>query len=101
MLLRMLCHAGFVLHYHGDFDWGGIRIANRILAEHQARPWRMTCDDYLAAVALGGRELKGNAAVASWDPSLSMSMSEQGVAIHEERVLATLLTDLQPNSDEG
>ena len=101
MLLRALCRAGFVLHYHGDFDWGGIRIANRILAEHQARPWRMIRDDYLAAVALGGSELKGNAVVASWDQSLSTAMSEQGVAIHEERVLATLLTDLQPSSDEG
>lgn len=94
LLLDLLDHAGMTLRYHGDFDWGGIRIANRVLSEHRAEPWRMTTTDYLFIAEHGGRKLRGNPVPAGWDDSLSATMQERGIAIHEERVVKNLLADL-------
>jgi Protein of unknown function C-terminus (DUF2399) len=44
------------------------------------------------AVALTGAEV-----LTPWDPALTAAMSARGLAIHEESVLADLLSDL----DEG
>ena len=41
-LLRLLADHGATLHYHGDFDGEGIRIAAYLLDKTPARPWRMT-----------------------------------------------------------
>ncbi len=95
LLLELLARAGMTLRYHGDFDWGGIRIANRIISEHQAKPWRMSTADYLAVADQGGRELRGDAVPATWDDQLSAVMQAQAVAIHEERVVTSLLADLR------
>ncbi|MEX0652532.1 MAG: TIGR02679 family protein [Phycisphaeraceae bacterium] len=95
LLLNLLSGAGATLHYHGDFDWGGVRIANRIIADHQAVPWRMSTTDYIAAAASGGRELRGSAVPAMWDHGLSAAMLDRGVAVHEERVVPTLIADLR------
>ncbi len=50
LLLDRLRSTGLRLAYHGDFDWGGVRIANLIVQRHGAAPWRMSTDDYRAAV---------------------------------------------------
>jgi uncharacterized protein (TIGR02679 family) len=45
-LLAQLRAAGATLHYHGDFDWSGVRIGNHMVREHDARPWRFSAADY-------------------------------------------------------
>lgn len=52
-LLRALRERGARFRYHGDFDWGGIRIANAVFALIDATPWRYTFRDYLEAVDHG------------------------------------------------
>ncbi|WTW98462.1 TIGR02679 family protein [Streptomycetaceae bacterium NBC_01309] len=95
LLLRRLAEAGAELRYHGDFDHGGIRIANA-LARHVAwTPWHFDAASYRTAASAGlGRELIGGLVVPSWDPDLGEAMAEWGRAIDEESVLDTLLTDL-------
>jgi uncharacterized protein (TIGR02679 family) len=95
-LLRRLVRAGAVLRYHGDFDWPGLTIANRLVAEVGAAPWLMAASNYLAAAG-GGRTvlgLSGAPADASWDPTLRPVMSRVGVAVHEEAVLDEILAGL-------
>ena len=48
-LLRHLHDRGATLRYHGDFDWGGLRIATTLLRHVPFRPWRYSTPDYLAA----------------------------------------------------
>lgn len=96
-LLRGLAGAGAVLRYHGDFDWGGLRIANVLVERLDVRPWRYDAAAYRSAVAdrrLRGRELRGGPVEASWDPSLSALMRRTGRAVEEERVVDDLLGDL-------
>jgi uncharacterized protein (TIGR02679 family) len=92
-LLRRLAGDGAVLHYHGDFDWPGIAIANRLMAETGAVPWLMDAPDYQAAVRRGPatQELSGTPVAASWDPLLGTVMTRFGIAVHEEAVLDDLL----------
>ena len=82
------------LRYHGDFDWPGIAIANRVIARFDARPWHMTADDYVQAVRSDGPVLIGTPAEPSWDPELGAAMRSHGRAVHEESVLAALLASL-------
>ncbi|HEX2824761.1 MAG TPA: TIGR02679 family protein [Burkholderiales bacterium] len=96
VLLSQLSAAGARLHYHGDFDWPGIVIGNFVMRSFDARPWQFDATHYLAHVKRGGRELVPPSAVASWDPRLSDSMSESGLALEEEVVIDSLMTDLVP-----
>lgn len=96
-LLSHLHGAGAELWYHGDFDWPGIAIANRVIAHVGATSWQMDAADYLAAVASATGELPslaGKPISASWDLALEQVMLETGQAVHEEFVLDRLLTDL-------
>ncbi len=92
-LLRRLANDGAVLHYHGDFDWPGIAIANRLVAEIGAVPWLMSASDYHAAIRRipAVLELSGTPVAASWDSSLSTVMIRFGIAVHEEAVLDDIL----------
>jgi uncharacterized protein (TIGR02679 family) len=81
-----------VLRYHGDFDWGGVRIGNVVFRRHGALPWRYETADYLAAPK--GTPLAGAAVEASWDGALATAMREDGRAVHEEGVVEGLLEDL-------
>lgn len=97
VMLSQLRAAGAVLRYHGDFDWPGIRIANLVIREHGADPWRMNKNDYVAAAKRTqrrGTALSGAQIVATWEPSLSSQMAEYGIGISEEAVVASLLPDL-------
>ncbi|MBB4934756.1 uncharacterized protein (TIGR02679 family) [Lipingzhangella halophila] len=94
-LLRQLGAAGAELRYHGDFDWGGVRIANTLLRRVPWRPWRYSAADYRAAVrAAPGTPLMGTPLTAAWDATLTEAMNEVGTRVEEEAVLNDLLGDL-------
>ncbi len=88
-LLRRLADAGATLRYHGDFDWPGIAIANRLVAELGVVPWLMGASDYEAALQRGPTtlDLIGTPVAATWDATLQAAMLRHGVAVHEEAVL--------------
>ncbi|TDO02978.1 MULTISPECIES: TIGR02679 family protein [Halomonas] len=94
-LLEQLEAAGAVLHYHGDFDWAGIRIANALLERFAMRPWRMGVGDLLEYADLGGRLLAGRPREARWDPKLRSALEARGRAVHEEQLIDILLGDLR------
>ncbi|GAB2738640.1 TIGR02679 family protein [Kitasatospora kifunensis] len=95
-LLRLYADAGWTLRYHGDFDWGGMRIATRLLAHVPWTPWHFTACDYRVALAAhpATPPLTGTAADTPWDPSLAPALREAGRRIEEELVLDHLLRDL-------
>lgn len=82
------------IHYHGDFDWDGLTIANRLLEAVPFRPWRFTAADYQDAPK-EGPELRARPVEAAWDPELASAMAKAGVAVEEEAVLGELLGDLE------
>ena len=92
-LLRALLDGGVQVAYHGDFDWGGLEIANHVMALG-ARPWRYCTADYLAAVSdHGGAELQGRRVASPWDPELAVVMERAGRVVFEEAVLDELCAD--------
>lgn len=96
-LLDLLVGGGARLRYHGDFDWGGLRIARRVVERWDAQPWRYEAEHYRAALVAGhgGRRLAApRGAVAPWSPGLVEAMTETGLAVEEEAVVADLLADL-------
>ncbi|MGJ5894559.1 TIGR02679 family protein [Streptomyces sp. V2] len=97
-LLRHLHAQGSRLRYHGDFDWGGLRIARALLGRVPFSPWRYTAADYRAAAAAAplAPPLTGTPTAAPWDPGLAPALTELGLRIEEETVLDVLLADLAP-----
>ena len=94
-LLRSLAEDGARLRYHGDFDWGGLRIGNVVFGRLPVEPWRFDAAAYQHAAALGaGRPLEGEPAACTWDADLAEAMRRTGRAVEEERVLDDLLDDL-------
>ncbi|MEU6807760.1 TIGR02679 family protein [Streptomyces sp. NPDC046831] len=96
-LLQRLLTDGAHVYYHGDFDWAGITIAERVV-RLGGRPWRMSAADYLTALADLSTDrlapLTGEPVATPWDPLLEQAMSEKGLAVHEEALLPRLLADL-------
>ncbi|MFD4832376.1 TIGR02679 family protein [Streptomyces uncialis] len=95
-LLSRLNEGGAALRYHGDFDWGGLRIASALLRRVPWRPWRYTAADYRAAALArpDGLPLAGPPAEAPWDPDLRQALLQLAVRVEEETVLDVLLSDL-------
>ncbi|MFF2810694.1 TIGR02679 family protein [Streptomyces sp. NPDC058000] len=96
-LLDRLHELGAAFRYHGDFDWGGLRIATTLLHHVPWRPWHYMADDYREAVSAAGSDaqlLSGKPAQSPWDPDLAPALAEHGLRIEEEAVLETLLGDL-------
>ncbi len=96
-LLGQLAQRGARLRYHGDFDWPGLRIGNRVMRDFSATAWRFGARDYEAAVHDTPRrqhQLRGESVAASWDGELAPTMRRSGLAIAEEAVAASLLADL-------
>ncbi|MFL6130801.1 MAG: TIGR02679 family protein [Mycobacteriales bacterium] len=94
-LLTLLSRSGAALRFHGDFDWGGLRIGNLLAERLPVGPWRYGAGDYRRLVAAGlGRELPGKPVVASWDPDLTREMADLRVRVDEELVLDDLIADL-------
>lgn len=97
-LLDQLSRAGARLHYHGDFDWPGLQIANHVVRRWQAQPWQMRAQDYEAAVPTvrhKQRDLAASEVTALWDPQLAPAMYRHGLAIAEEAVADFLIEDLR------
>jgi uncharacterized protein (TIGR02679 family) len=95
LLLCRLSEAGSTLHYHGDFDGEGLRIAAHIIARTGAHPWRMSTSDYLAALSAGSSGPPvGRVTDAPWDPALGDALRTHGTAVSEERVTDGLLAEL-------
>ncbi len=97
-LLTQLAQAGARLHYHGDFDWPGIQIANHVLRTWPAQPWRLAASDYAAAAQTAphaGRNLPDSGVAATWDSQLAPAMSHYGLAIAEEALADILIADLR------
>lgn len=96
-LLGTLAAAGVELRHHGDFDWGGVRIAAWVRARFHASRWRFGPDSYEQAVAASSNAMKpltGRVPARSLDPELVPAMERHGRAIHEEAVVPMLLEDL-------
>lgn len=85
---------GARLRYHGDFDWPGTAMTQRVIERYEADPWRMGVADYLAHVPREPHALDGCPRPTPWDPRLSEAMSEHGHVVFEESVVDTLLEDL-------
>lgn len=93
-LLDLLAADGARFRYHGDFDWGGIRIGNTLRSRIPWQPWRFDALAYTATEVTGG-ELAGSPADACWDPELRPALERRGVRIEEELVLPALMDDLR------
>lgn len=94
-LLRLAREVGAALRYHGDFDWGGIRIGNAVFRRIEADPWRFDTDSYVCAARYHpAGPLTGTPADAAWDPHLRATMADTELAVEEELVLPELLDDL-------
>ena len=98
-LLELLADGGSEFSYHGDFDWGGIRIASAVRHRVNWWPWRYDRVAYEAAASaaqplppLAG--LVGESAETPWDPDLAAAMRHRNIRIEEELTLDTLLQDL-------
>jgi len=98
-LLDLLAAGGAEFGYHGDYDWGGVRIARTVRHRVSWQPWRYDHQAYEAAVSaahpfapLAG--LAGEAAATPWDPELAAAMRRRGLRIEEELTLDALLQDL-------
>lgn len=97
-VLGHLASEGVELRYHGDFDWPGIALANRAIARHAVRPWRMAADDYLQVLSVGGTTLAGSPVEPTWDVELGAAMRRHERAVHEESVLSALIDELAGGS---
>ncbi|MCX5441268.1 TIGR02679 family protein [Streptomyces sp. NBC_00063] len=99
-LLDALATTGCRFTYHGDFDWPGIALANRVIRRYEALSWRMSASDYEHLAARSQAEdipqlaLDGQPISADWDPDLAPAMTALGVALHEEATLDLLVADL-------
>lgn len=93
-LLDLLAAGGAAFAYHGDFDWGGVRIAEAVRRRFPWSPWHYDRAAYETALAAGGGPLAGKPAVTPWDPDLAAAMEARGRRAEEELTLDTLLSDL-------
>lgn len=100
-LLARLAAADADLRSHGDFDWPGVAIVNRIVERYGARPWRMSAEDYLSAVRSEAPVLEGAPVEPSWDAELGAAMRTHRRAVHEESVLPDLLAALAESGGAG
>ncbi|MGW4177072.1 TIGR02679 family protein [Streptomyces rubiginosohelvolus] len=101
-LLQRLASGRVDVRYHGDFDWPGVAIAERVMRAG-ARPWQMHAADYLNALTRLPTNrltpLAGDSVPTPWDPQLRTAMRQHGLAVHEEALLAELLGDLSTPID--
>jgi uncharacterized protein (TIGR02679 family) len=94
-LLGAAAAAGAQIRWRNDFDWTGLRITASAIDRLGAMPWRMTTEDFLGALALGGTEpLRGTPSASPWDPALATALSSTGRSVMEERLVPMLLADL-------
>lgn len=98
-LLTLLVADGAHLAYHGDFDWGGIRIANALRDRFAWTPWRFDASAYRSVLAsVTGGTLSGRPVDATWDADLRPVLEQHRIHVQEELVLPELIADLQSDS---
>jgi uncharacterized protein (TIGR02679 family) len=111
-LLDLLAASGAEFGYHGDFDWGGVRIADAVRRRVNWQPWRYDHVAYQSAVVAhphqsavaahlpgplaGLGRLTGDPAATPWDPELAVAMRRHDLRVEEELTLDDLLQDLGP-----
>lgn len=102
-LLTSFVGRGAHLNYHGDFDWGGIRIAAGVLAMPRARPWRYDAQHYLAAVrrGIGSPLTTGVPLDTPWDATLRDEIKRRAVRVEEEHLITELIADLSLGTPGG
>ncbi len=95
-LLELLSAGGAEFDYHGDFDWGGVRIAHAVRHRVDWRPWHYDHLAYEAAASAAHplAPLPGKPAATPWDPELAVAMRRRSIRIEEELTLDVLLQDL-------
>ncbi|MFI9780416.1 DUF2399 domain-containing protein [Streptomyces sp. NPDC051956] len=99
-LLDALAATSCHFAYHGDFDWPGITLANRVIHRYGAHRWRMGAEDYedlaarTQARSVPQHPLTGRPVTADWAPNLAPAMAALGIALHEEATLDLLVEDL-------
>jgi uncharacterized protein (TIGR02679 family) len=96
-LLDLAARCGGAFKCHGDFDWNGLRIIDRLVTRYGAQPWRMSSSDYISALEIGAetRSLTGPPHEPSWDLELAPAMRGNLKVVEEEgAVLTGLLADL-------
>lgn len=99
-LLDRLAADGARFAYHGDFDWGGIRIGNALSERIVWSSWRFDTSAYRAALGtVTSGELTGRPVDAIWDPELRATLARYGVRLEEEQVLRELIDDLRGEAD--
>ena len=100
LLIEALIECGARVRYHGDFGSGGISIANRMIGDMGATPWRFAVADHQEALRQAAgtttvlRQLRGVVPDACWDPELAPSIRRAGVEVEEEFVIDLLLRDI-------
>ncbi|MGI8801866.1 MAG: TIGR02679 family protein [Solirubrobacteraceae bacterium] len=96
LLLRSLAASGAALLHHGDYDWGGLHIANLLHARLPVTPWLFDSESYLRAVSVPrpASPLTGSPVAARWDPLLAGAMARAGRRIEEELVADELVAAL-------
>ncbi|HVM33887.1 MAG TPA: TIGR02679 family protein [Actinomycetota bacterium] len=104
LLLTQMSSSDCRFTFHGDFDWGGVKIFNHLRRSlHELiAPWRFGRDDYLQALDRLGAisKLESIPADTEWDPSLRETMINRGLAVFEEQVLDDLIRDLQSTAEQ-
>jgi uncharacterized protein (TIGR02679 family) len=88
---------GATIHYHGDFDWDGVRIATLLRERFGVRAWRFDAASYRAGLERHpqrARALDGRPARGDTDAALVAAIRETGLELHEEAILEELLDDL-------
>jgi uncharacterized protein (TIGR02679 family) len=95
-LLELLAAGGAEFAYHGDFDWGGVRIASAVRHRISWRPWRYDRQAYEAAAAAAHplAPLVDEPAATPWDTELADAMRQRNARIEEELTLDAILQDL-------
>jgi uncharacterized protein (TIGR02679 family) len=93
-VITALADARARLRYHGDFDWPGVAMTNRMITRFGVAPWLMSAADYETHVHPDAPDLTGPPVDPTWDPELGPTMRAHGRSLHEETVLPALLAAL-------
>ncbi len=99
--IARLTAVGWSLAVRADFDEAGLRHMQALIqAAPTATPWRMSAEDYIAALGLHDRIplAQPEQLDSAWDPSLARAMQETGSSAFEEALIPTLLDDLRRGS---
>lgn len=109
LLDRIIAHTADVrLHYSGDFDKNGLRIAYALLKRypHHCSLWHFEPQDYLAALQYGGvaaspADLAQLAKLPPMFQPLIAAIQQQGKWAYQEGIIALLVQSLPGEPQHG